>query len=58
MIIAPVGDIPKVMGRSIDMAPTGPSPGRTPTSVPATAPRKAHNRFAGCITTLKPYRMR
>ena len=36
------------------MAPTGPKPGRTPTSVPMSAPRKAQKRFMGWRVTPNP----
>jgi hypothetical protein len=55
MINAPVGEMTKVTGRSIDMAPTGPNPGKTPTKVPATAPIKHRKRFTGVNTTPNPY---
>jgi hypothetical protein len=43
----PVVEILKVMGRRIDMAPTGPIPGSTPTRVPRIDPMKQYIRFSG-----------
>ena len=36
------------------MAPTGPMPGRMPTMVPMSTPRKQAKRFAGCSAIPKP----
>jgi len=55
MIIAEMGDILKVAGKRMDMAPTGPIPGSTPTSVPINTPRKQKKILAGCSPTEKPY---
>jgi hypothetical protein len=38
--MADAGLIPKVTGRSIEMVPTGPIPGRTPIRVPMKTPIK------------------
>jgi hypothetical protein len=38
--------IPKVTGRSIEIVPTGPIPGRTPISVPMKTPTKQYSRLA------------
>jgi hypothetical protein len=54
MIIAEVGSIPKVRGKSIEMVPTGPIPGRTPIRVPMKTPIKQYNRLAAEKATCKP----
>jgi hypothetical protein len=38
MMIAVTGSMPKVTGSRIAMVAAGPSPGRTPTSIPMTTP--------------------
>ena len=43
--LAATGDRPKVMGSRIDIAPTGPMPGRTPIRVPTSTPMKQARRF-------------
>jgi hypothetical protein len=45
-----------VMGRSRDIAATGPKPGRTPTRVPRSTPIKQASKLAGAVLTEKPYR--
>jgi hypothetical protein len=57
MMIEEMGLILNVMGRSRDIAPTGPKPGRTPTKVPRNTPIKQANRLAGAKLTEKPYSM-
>jgi hypothetical protein len=47
MIMAPVVEILKVIGSRMAMAPTGPIPGSTPTSVPNIEPIKQKKRFSG-----------
>lgn len=54
IIMADTGDIRKVVGRRIDIAPNGPIPGSTPTSVPIKTPIKQAKRFTGCNPTEKP----
>ncbi len=54
IIVAEIGDIRNVAGRRMDMAPTGPIPGRTPMRVPSNTPKKQNNRLAGCNPTEKP----
>jgi hypothetical protein len=39
----------------MEIAPTGPIPGRTPTSVPRTQPIKTRKRLFGCNAMEKPY---
>jgi hypothetical protein len=56
MMIADRGDILKVAGKRIDIAPTGPIPGRTPTSVPIKTPRKQYAIFVGSSPIEKPYK--
>jgi hypothetical protein len=56
MIMAPVAGILKVIGKRIAIAPTGPIPGSTPTSVPSTEPTKQKKRFCGSRAILNPYR--
>jgi len=43
--MAEVGLIPKVRGKSIEIVPTGPIPGRTPIRVPINTPAKQYNRL-------------
>jgi len=38
--MAVTGEMPKVIGNKIDIAPTGPIPGNTPISVPISTPIK------------------
>jgi hypothetical protein len=54
MMMAEVAVILKLMGRRIDMVATGPSPGRTPTSVPIKTPTKQAKRVLGSKLTEKP----
>jgi hypothetical protein len=51
---AETGDIRKVTGKSIDIAPVGPIPGSTPTRVPIKTPRKQHRILKGWSTIEKP----
>jgi len=46
-MMAEVGDIRKVTGRSIDIAPVGPRPGSTPTKVPNKTPKKQNEILSG-----------
>jgi hypothetical protein len=46
MMMAEAGLMPKVTGRSIEIAPMGPIPGRTPMSVPIKTPIKQYARLA------------
>jgi hypothetical protein len=54
MMMAEVADILKLMGRRIDMVATGPSPGRTPISVPIKTPIKQAKRLPSSKLTEKP----
>src|SRR5512137_1195947 len=54
--MAPVVLSLNVIGRSMAMAPTGPMPGNTPTSVPRTEPTKQKKRFSGVRAMEKPYK--
>lgn len=54
IMIAEIGDIRKVAGRRIEIAPIGPIPGSTPTSVPTRTPTKQNNRFSGWTQMEKP----
>jgi hypothetical protein len=54
MISAATGGSVKVIGSSMAMVATGPSPGSTPTSVPSNAPIRQKNRFCGVAATPKP----
>src|SRR5262245_2575272 len=54
MISAPTGGRPKVIGSSIAMVASGPRPGRTPTSVPPSAPIRHSSTFHGLRATPKP----
>ena len=47
LMMEATGEVWKVAGRRSDMAATGPSPGRTPTSVPSRTPMKHIRRLAG-----------
>jgi hypothetical protein len=46
-MMAPTGVILKVAGRSMEMVATGPTPGRTPISVPTKTPIKQYKRLIG-----------
>jgi len=46
-MIAEIGDIRKLTGKRIDIAPTGPIPGRTPINVPNKTPIKQNSILAG-----------
>src|SRR5690242_5475180 len=54
MMSAPAGSMRKVSGRSIAIVAGGPSPGRTPTTVPRNTPTKHHRRFMGSSATPNP----
>src|SRR5215471_14874288 len=54
MIRPEVGSRWKVSGSSMAMVAIGPMPGRTPISVPISAPASAKNRLAGVSATPKP----
>src|ERR1051326_7383950 len=54
MISAPTGGRPKVIGSSIAMVASGPRPGRTPTSVPTSAPIRHSRTFHGLSATPNP----
>src|ERR1044072_7139761 len=56
MMIAVTGSMPKVSGSRIADVAAGPSPGRTPISMPMTTPIRQYRRFAGSSTTPKPSR--
>jgi hypothetical protein len=58
MIIDDTGLALIVAGKSIDIAPIGPIPGRTPISVPRKTPMKQARRFSGVKITEKPKKMR
>jgi len=45
--VADMGDIRKVTGKRMDIAPIGPIPGRTPTRVPIRTPKKQDRMFEG-----------
>ena len=47
MISAPTGGSPKVIGSSMAMVATVPMPGKTPTSVPTSAPSRQNSTFMG-----------
>jgi hypothetical protein len=53
-MIAAVGGIWKVAGKSMAIAPTGPIPGRTPMRVPNNAPKKQDSKLIGWNPTEKP----
>src|SRR5439155_5568567 len=55
MMIAATGSSTDVSGKRIAMAAVGPSPGRTPTSVPRSEPTKAMNRFVGVSAAANPF---
>ncbi len=46
-----------VMGSNRAIVPTGPIPGKTPTTVPRTVPTKAKKRFIQERETLKPIKI-
>jgi hypothetical protein len=50
MMMDETGEKPYVVGRSMDIAPTGPIPGRTPTRVPMNTPIKQNKKFMGLRT--------
>src|SRR6516225_9347556 len=54
MMRAPTGGNPKVMGNSMAMVATVPMPGRTPTNVPTSAPRRQNRTLKGLAATWKP----
>src|SRR6195256_5464730 len=54
MIRAPTGGNPKVIGSSMAMVASGPTPGSTPTSVPTMAPIRHRKRFMPLKATPKP----
>src|SRR6185369_4185626 len=54
MINADTGFRLNVIGSSIAMVATGPTPGRTPISVPSRTPMNAYSRLIGVIATPKP----
>src|SRR5581483_8705872 len=54
MMIADVGDIPKVSGSRSATPDTGPMPGRAPISVPTATPASAMNRLKGVSAIEKP----
>src|SRR3954452_3137167 len=54
MISADTGFRLKVIGSSIAMVATGPTPGSTPISVPSRTPINAYSRLIGVTATPKP----
>ena len=54
MISAPTGGNPKVIGSNMAIVATGPTPGKTPISVPTSAPMRQNNMFIGESATEKP----
>ena len=54
MISAPIGSNLKVIGSSIAMVATGPTPGSTPISVPTRQPTKQSRMFIGIGTMPMP----
>src|SRR5258705_6812629 len=54
MMIAVAGSILNVNESKNAIAPTGPKPGNTPTSVPTREPRKQKSKFVGVSATEKP----
>src|SRR5215472_5021272 len=54
MISAPTGGSPNVIGSSMAMVATDPVPGRTPISVPTSAPIRQNRRLYGVAATWKP----
>src|SRR5262245_15812227 len=55
MISAPTGGSPNVIGSSMAMVATGPTPGSTPISVPTKAPIRQNRTFIGESATAKPW---
>src|SRR6516165_7893821 len=55
MISAPTGGSPNVIGSSMAMVATGPTPGSTPISVPTRAPIRQNKTFIGESATAKPW---
>lgn len=53
-MMAVTGEVRNVIGKRIDMVPTGPIPGKTPISVPINTPMKQDKRLAGVRATEKP----
>ena len=53
-MIAVAGSILNVNDSKNAIAPTGPKPGSTPTSVPTRDPRKQKSKFVGVSATEKP----
>ena len=45
--MAGTGDIRNVAGKRMEIAPTGPIPGSTPTKVPIKTPIKQNKRLSG-----------
>ena len=54
IMVADIGDIRKVAGKRIDIAPIGPIPGSTPTKVPIKTPRKQNKILVGWSAIEKP----
>src|SRR5687767_1380017 len=54
MMIAPVASRWNVSGMSIAVPAEGPSPGRTPISVPSTQPMKAYVRYCSVSAAARP----
>src|SRR5215213_3375597 len=54
MISAETGSMLRTTGRSRAIAPVGPMPGRTPTTVPRKAPISAKRRLWGSSAMAKP----
>ena len=54
MMRAVAGESAKVEGMRSAIAPMGPMPGSTPTTVPISTPTKHASRFAGARATPKP----
>jgi hypothetical protein len=54
MMMAEVGDMPKVRGRSRATPETGPMPGRAPMNVPITTPASPTKRLNGLSAMEKP----
>jgi hypothetical protein len=53
-MIAETGLIPNVIGKSNEIAPAGPIPGRTPISVPIKTPIKQYSKFVAEKATWYP----
>jgi len=56
MMMAEIGDIRKLTGKRIEIAPTGPIPGRTPINVPNKTPTKQKRILAGWSPIENPCR--